>query len=480
MTDISGQSDQLSPLKQAYLALEKARARLDLLERARGEPIAIVGMGCRLPGGVKSPDALWELLASGRDAITEVPANRWDVGAFYDPDPAVPGKIVTRCGGFVDEVERFDAPFFGISPREAMTLDPQQRLLLEVSYEALEDAGMAPDLVASRGAVCLWASAASTTPSGSRVAIRRLIDAYIGTGNGHSVAAGRLSYYFGLQGPSVAIDTACSCSLVAIHLACQSLRVASAISRWPAVSICCWIRELSINFSKAHMLAPDGRCKTFDALADGYSRGEGAGMVVLKRMSDALAAGDRVLAIRGVGRQSGRAEQRADRAARAVAAGRHSPAHRPKPASAPDDVDYVEAHGTGTALGDPIEVDALARCFAVGQRRLRVGSVKTNIGHLEATAGVAGLMKVVLSLRHERIPAHLHFHQPSPRVVWDQLPLRVPTALEPWPRESRPRLAGVSAFAFNGTNAHVVVEEPPVRAVGVETGTTVPSAGAFG
>ncbi len=461
MNDGSKLNENLSPLKQAFLVLEKTRARLDSLEYALREPIAVVGAGCRLPGGANSPEAFWELLASGRDAITEVPPNRWNAKAFYDPAPDALGKMVSLCGGFVDEVERFDAHFFGISPREAMTLDPQQRLLLETAFEALEDAAMAPDRLAkSCGGVFVGICGIDYS---KRITRRDpdLIDAYIGTGNSHSVAAGRLSYYFGLQGPSVAIDTACSSSLVALHWACQSLRAGECDFALTGGVNLLLDPELSINFSKAHMLSPSGRCRTFDASADGYVRGEGAVMFVLKRLRDARADGDRILALirssavnqdgpsSGLTVPNGPAQQEVIR--RALAA-----AEIP-----PGEIDYLEAHGTGTSLGDPIEMIAMGEVFRERHAPLCVGSVKTNIGHLEATAGVAGALKVILAFQHAEIPPHLHLREPSPRIPWEQLPVRVATRLEPWPRGDHPRRAGVSAFAFNGTNAHVVLEEAP-------------------
>ena len=453
--------DELSPLKQAYLALEKTQARLAALQHQRNQPIAIVGMGCRMPGGVTTPDEFWELLCSGTDAIEEVPANRWDIDAFHDPDPAAPGKMACRYGGFLEEVENFDAQFFGISPREAMTLDPQQRLLLEVSHEALEHAGMAPDrLQGTAGGVFVGICGIDYS---KRISRRdpKLIDAYVGSGNGHSVASGRLSYFFGLQGPSVSIDTACSSSLVAAHLACQSLRGGECDFALAGGVNLLLDPELSINFTKANMLAPNGRCKTFDASADGYVRGEGVGIVVLQRLSDALAKGHHVLAVirgsavnqdgpsSGLTVPNGPSQQAVIRRALDVAQ------------LAADDIDYLEAHGTGTPLGDPIEMGALGAVFGEHKTPLWVGSVKTNIGHLEASAGIAGLIKVVLALSHEAIPPHLHFQTPSPRIPWDDLPLRIPTQTVPWARGDRMRRAGIGSFAFSGTNAHVVLEESP-------------------
>jgi len=454
-------AEGLSPLKRAYLALEKLQAKLDAAERRPREPIAILGMGCRYPGGANDPEQYWDLLAAGRDAITEVPPERWDVDAFYDPDPDAPGKIACRFGGFLGGVDRFDAAFFGISPREAESLDPQQRLLLEITHEALENACLAPDrLVDSQTGVFMGLSNGDyycmvTTNARDR------IDAYFGTGTSPNAAAGRLSYVFGLRGPCVAIDTACSSSLVALHLACQSLRAGECDMALAGGVNVMLSPELSITFSKARMLAPDGRCKTFDAAANGYVRGEGAGVVVLKRLSDAVAAGDRVLAVirgsavnqdgpsGGLTVPNGPSQQ--DVIQRALALGNVQP----------EEVTYIEAHGTGTPLGDPIEMGALGAVFGGRSEPLWVGSVKTNLGHLEGAAGIAGVMKVVLALEHQQIPPNLHFHTPSPRIPWSELPVQVPTRPTPWPRGERPRLAGVSSFGFSGINAHVVVEEPP-------------------
>jgi len=454
-------AEGLSPLKRAYLALEKLQAKLDAADRRPREPIAILGMGCRFPGGANDPEQYWDLLAAGRDAITEVPPERWDVDAFYDPDPDAPGKVASRFGGFLGEVDRFDAAFFGISPREAESLDPQQRILLEITHEALENACLAPDrLVDSQTGVFMGLANGDYYCMVTTHA-RERIDAYLGTGTSPNAAAGRLSYVFGLRGPCVAIDTACSSSLVALHLACQSLRAGEcdmAVAGGVNVMLS---PELSITFSKARMLAPDGRCKTFDAAANGYVRGEGAGVVVLKRLSDALAAGDRVLAVvrgsavnqdgpsGGLTVPNGPSQQDVIRRALALGDVR------------PEQVSYIEAHGTGTALGDPIEMGALGAVFGGRGEPLWVGSVKTNVGHLEGAAGIAGVMKVVLALNHQQIPPNLHFHTPSPRIPWSELPVEVPTRPTPWPRAERPRLAGVSSFGFSGINAHVVIEEPP-------------------
>ncbi len=440
-----------------------AGSRRAALPVREGEPIAVVGLGCRFPGA-PGPDHFWRLLAAGDDAVGEVPRDRWDVDAFYDPDPDAPGKMYNRWGGFVPDVDRFDAAFFGIAPREAVTLDPQQRLLLEVAWEALEYAGIAPDrLAASSTGVFVGISGSDygqlLTMSGGPARI----DTYYGTGNALSAAAGRLSYVLGLRGPSLAVDTACSSSLVAVHLACQSLLRGECDAALAGGVSLILSPVATVNLCRARMLARDARCKTFDAAADGYVRGEGCGVVVLKRLSDAVRDGDNVLAlVRGSavnqdGRSSGLtapngpAQEAVIRAA--LVAGGIDPTR----------VSYVEAHGTGTPLGDPIEIQALAAVLGAGRgadRAVAIGSVKTNIGHLEAAAGIAGLIKVVLALRSRQIPPHLHFERPNPHVAWGELPVRVPTALAAWASDG-PRVAGVSSFGFIGTNAHVVLEEAP-------------------
>ncbi len=463
MTDFLDRISKLSPKRLALLALEQ-HEQIEATSRRERGPIAVIGMACRLPGGADTPAAFWDLLREGRDAIGEVPRDRWDIDAFFDPDPDVPGRMAARSGGFLADVSQFDPAFFGISPREALTMDPQQRLLLEVSWEALEHAGLAADrLVGSATGVFVGIC---NSDHFNRVLSRGAdsIDAYLASGSAHSVAAGRISYYLGLQGPALSIDTACSSSLVALHVACRSLRTGeSRVALAAGVNVMC-SPETTIALSKAHMLAPDGRCKTFDASADGFSRGEGCGVLVLKRLEDAVADGDRVLAlIRGTAaNQDGRsggltvpngpAQESVIRAALADAGVESR------------DIDYVEAHGTGTSLGDPIEVRALAGALGEGRSHadpLVIGSVKTNIGHLESAAGIAGVMKVVLSLQNERIPPHLHFKQPSPHISWGEYPVRVEPQGKAWLRGTRRRLAGVSSFGFSGTNAHVILEEAP-------------------
>jgi acyl transferase domain-containing protein/acyl carrier protein len=458
---LSGKEETRARLARALTALKDLRAQVDALKQARSEPIAVIGIGCRYPGGVQDADGFWRLLRDRTDAIREVPPDRWDIESFYDADPDAPGKIATRYGGFLDHLDQFDPYFFGMAPREAASLDPQQRLLLEVAWESLEHAGLAADrLRGSRTGVFVGISGSDY---GQLLlnAPPETIDSYMASGNASSVAAGRLSYVFGFEGPSLAIDTACSSSLVSVHLACQSLRLGECdVALAGGVNVIL-TPAVSINHSRARMLAPDGRCKTFAADADGFVRSEGCGLVVLKRLSSARADGDLILAqIRGSavnqdGRTSGltvpngRAQQKVIRDALMSAD------------VSPSDVSYVEAHGTGTSLGDPIELNALAAVFAERppERPLVVGSVKTNLGHAEAAAGVAGLIKAVLALQHESIPANLHFSRPTPRFAWDKMLLTVTPAPMPWPRSATPRIAGVSSFGFGGTNAHVVLAE---------------------
>ncbi|MFM7584243.1 MAG: type I polyketide synthase, partial [Caldilinea sp.] len=383
--------------------------------------------------------------------------------AFYDPQRPTPGKMYTRAGAFVDGVEEFDPLFFGISPREATHMDPHHRLLLEMSWEALERAGLAPSSLVDSQTGVFVGIGESDYPLVLQGASGGGTDPYAVTNSGHSIAAGRLAYTLGLQGPTLAVDTACSSSLVAVHLACQSLRNGECdLALAGGVNL--MLTPFShIALSQMQALSPDGRCKTFDAAADGYGRGEGGAVVLLKRLGDAQRDGDAVLAVvKGSavnhdGHSSGltvpnkRAQEKLLRQALATAQ------------VTPEQVSYIEAHGTGTALGDPIEIRALGAVFgAVRERPLWVGSVKTNIGHLEFAAGVAGLMKLVMVLRQGLIPPHLHLRTPNPHIEWGALPVRVPAAVEAWPA-GVPRIGGVSSFGFSGTNAHVVVEGAAVQ-----------------
>jgi acyl transferase domain-containing protein len=461
MSNISTRNTNISSVKRALLA-RQMRSQIDGFELLKAEPIAVIGLGCRFPGGANHPDAFWRLLENGVDAISKIPADRWDSDALYDPRPATPGKMTTRWGGFLDQVDQFDPDFFGISPREALRMDPQQRLFLEVAYEALEDAGQVHEqLMGSRTGV--FVSSYHNDYGHLQYSDPNQIDAYSSTGTAHSIVANRLSYLLNLQGPSITVDTACSSSLVAVHLACQSLRNEECnLALAGGVSLML-SPEVTISLSNWGFMTPDGRCKTFDARADGFVRGEGCGVVVLKRLADALTDGDTILAvIRGSavnqdGRTSvltapsGLAQQTVIRQALDNAG------------LTPDQISYIEAHGTGTSLGDPIEVEALAEIIGprADDQKCVLASVKTNIGHLEAAAGIAGLIKVVLSLQHELIPPHLHFTSLNPHISLDHMPFVIPTQAYPWPAGSKRRCAGVSSFGFGGTNAHIILEEAP-------------------
>jgi acyl transferase domain-containing protein/acyl carrier protein len=428
------------------------------------EPIAIIGMGCRFPGGAKNPEEFWKVLKSGNDAVTEIPEDRWDKELYYDPDPDAPGKMFTKSGGFLKEgVYDFDAHFFGVSPKEANSLDPQQRLLLEVCWEALESAGIdISTLKESNTGVYIGISCDDYEGAHRHSGDLSKIDAYSITGTTFSIAAGRISYFLGLQGPAFVVDTACSSTLVALHCACQSLRTGeSNLAIVGGVNLIL-SPEVYICFTKLKALAPDGRCKTFDASANGYCRGEGCGVIVIKRLRDALKDNDPILAVvkgtainqdgrsTGITAPNGLAQQKVIRMAMMNAG------------ISPGDVDYIEAHGTGTPLGDPIEMEAIGAAMReIEGRKVHVGSVKTNIGHLESAAGSAGLLKIILSLQKEKIPPNLHFKTPSPFIPWNDIPVEIVTQMTPWPRSRRQRIAGISAFGFSGTNAHIIVEEAP-------------------
>ena len=464
--DLDGRDDVI---RRSLTEIRRLKKRVAELEGARSMPVAVVGAGCRLPGGVDSPQAFWQLLIDGRDAVREVPADRWDANLFTNGDADVPGTIVSRHGGFLDDVTSFAASFFGIAPREARSLDPQHRLLLEVVWEALEHAAIAPDrLHGTRTGIFVGICSADYyhLMAGRD---RRDIDAYMLSGSAHSTAAGRLSYTLGLQGPSLAIDTACSSSLAALHLAVRSLRSGESETAIVGGVNLILSPEYSVNFSRAHMLSPDGLCKAFDAAADGFGRAEGCVAVILKRLPDALRDHDRVLAVvRGTalnqdGRTSGLtvpngpAQQAVIRMALADAG------------LTPGDIQYVEAHGTGTALGDPIEIGALGAVFrdSHATESLRVGSAKTNIGHAEGAAGLVGFLKTVLMLQHARWVPHLHFTTPNPHIDLEHEAIVIPAHSKPW-IDVQTRRAGVSSFGFSGTNAHAVLEAAP--AVAAPTG----------
>lgn len=448
-----------------YVAGEHARANASVQDETRPDydAVAIIGLGCRFPGA-ENPEAFWKLLATGEDAISEVPSARWNSADFYAPEADIPHKMNTRQGGFLAQVDAFDSGFFGISAREAEHIDPQQRLLLEVAWETFERAGIEPKELAG-SATGVFVGISGYDYALLQVKDARLMDAYAGTGNAHSVAANRLSYTFDLRGPSMAIDTACSSSLVAVHQACQSLRTGECSLALAGGVNLLLTPEPSIVLSQAQMLAPDGRSKTFDAAADGYVRGEGCGLVLLKLLRQALEDGDTVLAVvrgsavnqdgasNGITAPNGRAQEAVIR--QALASAHVSPAQ----------VGYVETHGTGTALGDPIEVQALKTVLMQDRQADQpclLGAVKTNIGHLEAAAGIAGLIKTVLCLQHQEIPPNLHFQHLNPYIDLSNTPFSIPTEKLPW-LSATPRIASVSAFGFGGTNAHVILEEAPQR-----------------
>ncbi len=459
-----------NPLEQLINSLSpEKRAILATMLQPAPEPVAIIGMSCRFPGGANSPEEFWRLLQQGKDGISEIPANRWDWRDYYDPDPGAANKMHTRWGGFVDDIAGFDAAFFGIVPEEARSMDPQQRLLLEVTWEALEHAGLAADRL-TRTSTGVFIGIINDDYTHFQIQglglAACLNNPYFGIGSSSSMAGGRLSYILDLQGPNVSLDTACSSSLVATHLACQALRNRECDLALAGGVHAILMPDVFINLCKMNMLANDGRCKTFDAAANGFAMGEGCGIVVLKRLSDALKHGDPIIAvIRGSavnedGRSSsptapnGLAQQAVIRQALTNAG------------LTPDQVQYVEAHGTGTPLGDPIEVEALHTVLGKGraaQQRLLVGAVKTNIGHLAAAAGVAGLIKTALALQHGLIPPSLNLRTPNPAIPWHAYALDVVTQATPWPSTSGRRIAGVSSFGWSGTNSHAVLEAPPER-----------------
>ena len=442
------------------------RATLTELLLPRAEPIAVVGLGCRFPGGAVDPPSFWRLLEGGQDAVRELPQDRWAADALYDPDPEAAGKMYTRYGAFLDRVDRFEPQFFDISAHEAARMDPQQRLLLEVAWEALEDAGQPPEeLHETPTGVFIGSCTHDYEQLQTRSASLDQLDAHALVGDLGSVLAGRLSYTFGLTGPSLVVDTACSSSLVAIHLAVQSLQKNECSVALAGGVNLILAPDGFVKLSRMRALSADGRCRTFDLRANGYARGEGAGVLALKRLGDAERDGNRIWAvIRGSavnhdGRSasltapSGRAQCDVLRAALGNAG------------VAPAEVGYIEAHGTGTPLGDPIELEALKEVFGAARAdasQCAVGSVKTNLGHLEGAAGVAGVIKTILALWHEKIPPHLHFTQLNPRVSLAGTPLVI--GARPWPRRAAARSAGVSSFGISGTNAHIVVSEAPVVA----------------
>jgi len=455
-------SSEISLLKRAHLALEKMQARVEALEKERTEPIALIGIGCRFPGKAMTPNVFWHNLREGHDAIAEVPSDRWDIEHYYDPNPEAPGKMSTRWGGFIEDVDQFDGELFGITPREARSIDPQQRILMEVAWEALEDAGHGSltDLENSSTGVFVGV----TTDDYAQLLLDAGglagLDTYFASGVARSIASGRLSYQFGLKGPAISIDTACSSSLVAVHLACRSLLDAECHMALAAGVNLILSPVNTVTLSKYQMMAPDGKCKAFDSAANGFVRGEGCGVVVLKRLKDAIVDNDHIYALilgsainqdgpsSGLTAPNGPSQLAVMRAA----------LERAK--IEPSKVSYIEAHGTGTALGDPIEARAIGECYCADRpsdRALIMGSVKPNIGHLEATSGIAGLIKTVLVLQHMEVPPNLNFNNPNPNIPWDIYPLHVPTAPMKLQSEGERAYAAVSGLGFSGTNVHMVL-----------------------
>ena len=449
-------------LKKALVAVKQQQAELSALKARNSESIAIVGIGCRFPGGVRGPQSFWQKLSEGFDAIQAVPSERWETERFFDKTPQTPGKLYTRYGAFLDRADAFDPRFFRITPREAISMDPQQRILLETAWESLEDAAIDPTtLKGSKTGVFVGLTVVDYAEL-LRSDDKRRIDAYYATGNAANMASGRLAYFFGFNGPSLTVDTACSSSLISTHQACQSLRTSDSDMALAAGVNLILTPDNSIAISQAKMLSSDGRCKTFDASADGYARGEGCGVVVLKRLGDAQRDGDRIYAciagsaIGQDGASSGLTVPHAPSQENII---RQSLENANLTSG---DIGYVEAHGTGTSLGDPIEIEALGRVYREGhtsEKPLVLSSLKTNLGHMESAAGIGGIIKATLSVHHGQIPRHLHLQKVNPAMSLDEIPATITTEHIDWPSTYDQRIAGVSSFGSSGSIGHMLIRE---------------------
>ena len=425
------------------------------------EPIAIIGLGCRFPGGSNCPQEYWNLLSQGKDAIIEVPSDRWNVENYYSPNPKAPGKMTTRWGGFIESMQMFDARFFEISPREAIQMDPQQRILLECVWQAMEDGGQVPERLAGTPVGVFLGVSGWEYQSYLKLDLHS-IEGQTVSGVALSVGANRISYIFDFKGPSLITDTACSSSLVAAHLACQSIWNGESTLAVTGGVNAILVPDVTVGLGKGGMLSPDGRCKSFDAAGNGYVRGEGAGIAILKPLRKALEDKDPIysLILSSTANQDGRTW------AMPVPNGESQKTLLregcEKAGISPNQIQYLEAHGTGTPLGDPIEANAQGEVLSENRpldNACYMGSVKSNIGHLESASGIAGLMKVALALKHKQIPPNLHFNQPHPEIDFEKLQLQVPKSLIPWPKRDEPALAGINSFGFGGTNANLILQE---------------------